>query len=91
MQYQVINLGTPEKPQFINLRVQCFDDEKASFTKLFKEYKNVFTWSYEYLKMFDTQTMQHIIPIKGKNLCNKNYVRCTLAWSLQSKQSWISC
>ena len=64
MQYKVINLGTPDKPQNINLGVQCYDEEKSTFTKLFKEYKDVFTWSYEYLNMFDTQIMQHVIPIK---------------------------
>ena len=26
MQYEVINLGTLDKPQDINLRVQCYDD-----------------------------------------------------------------
>lgn len=43
MQYEVINLGTLEKPQNINLRVQCSDEEKSSFVKLFKEYKDVFS------------------------------------------------
>lgn len=60
----MINLGTPDKPQNINLGVQCSNVEKASFTKLFKEYKDVFAWSYEYLKTFDTQIMQHVILIK---------------------------
>ena len=61
MQYEVINLGTPDKPQNINLGVQCSDEEKFSFIKLFKEYKDVFSWSYEDLKTFDTQIMQHVI------------------------------
>ena len=43
MQYEVINLGTPDKPQNINLGVQCSDEEKMAFIKLFKEYKDVFT------------------------------------------------
>ena len=64
MQYEVINLGTPDKPQNINLRVQCFDEEKESFIKLFKEYKDVLAWSYDDLKTFDAQVMQHVIPIK---------------------------
>jgi hypothetical protein len=64
MQYEVINLGTPDKPQDINLKVQCTSSEKDSFTRLFKEYKDVFAWSYEDLKSFDTQIIKHIIPIK---------------------------
>lgn len=64
MQCEVINLGTLDKPQNINLGVQCLDEENASFVKLFKEYKDVFSWSYDDLKTFDTQVMQHMIPIK---------------------------
>ena len=37
MQYEVINLGTPNKPQNINLGIQCSDEEKVAFVKLFKE------------------------------------------------------
>lgn len=64
MQYEVINIGTLDTPQNINLGVECFDDEKASFIKHFKEYKDVFAWSYDDLNTFDTQVMQHVVPIK---------------------------
>ena len=64
VQYNVINLGTLDKPQNINLRVQCSNDQKVVFTKLFKEYKDVFAWSYEDFKTFDTYIMQHVILIK---------------------------
>lgn len=60
----LINLGTPNKPQNINLMVQCTPNEKSSSTRLFQEYKDVFAWSYKDLKTFDTQIMQHVIPIK---------------------------
>ena len=32
--------------------------------KLFKEYKDVFTWTYEDLKTYDTKIIQHVIPLK---------------------------
>ena len=64
MQYEVINLGIPYKSYNINLRVQCTLRKRFSFIRLFKEHKDVFTWSYEDLKTFDTQIMQHVIPIK---------------------------
>lgn len=79
MQYEVINLGTLDKPQNINLGVQCSDEEKVAFTGLFKEYKDEFAWSYEYLKTFDTKIMQHVIPIKELSLCNKDCGKCILA------------
>ena len=72
MRYEVINLGTSDKPHNINLEVQCFDEEKDAFIKLFKECKDVFAWSYEYLGTFDTQIMQHVILIKeGEKLVQK--------------------
>ena len=64
MKYEVINLGTPDKPQNINLGVQCTLNEKDAFIILFREYKDEFAWSYEDLKTFDTRIMQHVIPIK---------------------------
>ena len=64
MQREVINLGTIDKPHNINLRVQCTPSKKDFFIRLFKEYKDGFAWSYEDLKTFDTQIMQHMIPIK---------------------------
>ena len=29
-----------------------------------KEFPDVFAWSYEYLKVYDTGLIQHVIPIK---------------------------
>ena len=37
---------------------------KAAFVKLFKEYKDVFAWTYEDLKNFDTSVMQHVILLE---------------------------
>jgi hypothetical protein len=40
--YENVNLGTNENPQCINLGLECSRQEKASFIKLFKEFKDVF-------------------------------------------------
>ena len=32
--------------------------------KLFKEFKDVFTWTYKDLKTYDMMIIQHIIPLK---------------------------
>ena len=32
--------------------------------KLFREFKDVFTWTYEDLKTYDMKIIQHIIPLK---------------------------
>jgi hypothetical protein len=31
--------------------------------KLFKEYKDIFSWMYDDLKTFDTNIIHHIIPM----------------------------
>ena len=42
------------------------------YLNLFKIYKVVFAWSYEDLKSFDTNIVQHKIPLKsGINPCKK--------------------
>ena len=48
----------------MNLGTTCTHVEKAAFMKLFKEFKDVFVWTYEDLKNYDTKIIQHIIPLK---------------------------
>ena len=38
--------------------------EKEKYIDLLKEYQDVFSWSYEDLKAYDTNIIQHKIPIK---------------------------
>jgi hypothetical protein len=68
LDYEKVNLGTNEKPQFINLGLGCSKQEKDSFIKLFKEFKDVFAWTYEDLKTFDPNIIQHAIPMKPHTL-----------------------
>ena len=62
--YEAVNLGTEQDPKNINLAKNCTSTEKATFMKLFREYKDIFTWTYEDLKMYDTKIIQHVIPLK---------------------------
>ena len=64
LRYEAINLGTEHNPQTINLGTNCTHVERETFMKLFKEYKDVFTWTYEDLKTYNTKIIQHIIPLK---------------------------
>jgi ribonuclease HI len=41
--YEKVNLGTKDNPQYINLGVGCSKQDKATFIKLFKEFKYVFS------------------------------------------------
>ena len=64
MQYELINLGTEAEPKYVNLGNCCSPRERRRFINLFQQYKDIFAWTYEYLKTYDTHIIQHIIPIK---------------------------
>ena len=64
MKYETINLGTVSNPQIVNLGTNCTSLEKLAFIKLFREYKDLFAWTYDDLKTFNLQIMQHVIPMK---------------------------
>ena len=63
MSVELINLGTNQIPQNVNLGLGCSPFERASFINLLKQYKDVFAWSYDDLKTFDTSVIQHTILV----------------------------
>jgi hypothetical protein len=40
-----------------------------------KDFPDVFAWSYEYLKVYDTKVIQHVIPIKYDHKSFKKNLR----------------
>jgi ribonuclease HI len=68
LSHEKVNLGTSENPQCIKLGLGCSKQEKDSFVKLFKEFKDVFAWTYEDLKTFDPNIIQHVISMKPQTL-----------------------
>jgi len=58
------NIGTEEKPKLIKLSKALPPDEKVKYINLFKDFQDVFPWSYEDLKSYDTSIIEHNIPIK---------------------------
>lgn len=64
MKYETVNLGMKEDPKDVNVGLGCSPQEKAAFVMLFKNYKDVFTQTYEDLKNFDNSVMQHVIPME---------------------------
>jgi hypothetical protein len=68
LSYEKVNLGTSENTQCINLGLGCYRQEKDAFVKLFKEFKDVFAWTYDDLKTFDPNIIQHVIPMKPQTL-----------------------
>ena len=64
MQYELINLGTEAEPKYVNLGKCCLLGETSWLINLFQQYKDIFAWTYEDLKTYDTHIIHHIIPIK---------------------------
>ena len=58
------NIETELKPKIIKFSKTLPQQEKEKYITLLKEYQDVFSWSYEDLKSYDTSIIQHKIPIK---------------------------
>jgi hypothetical protein len=62
--HEIVNLGTPENPKNVNLDKTMSKEERKAYLKLFRQYQNVFTWSYKDLKTYATRIIQHKILLK---------------------------
>ncbi len=58
------NIGTEENPKMIKLFKTLPPDQKLKYVELIKEFQDVFSWSYEDMKSYDTSVIQHTIPLK---------------------------
>ena len=59
-----VNLGTEGNPKMVKLSKSLPEDQKVKYVELLKEFQDVFAWSYEDLKSYDTSIIQHTIPLK---------------------------
>jgi hypothetical protein len=66
LQYETI-IGTNDHSQNINLGKGCTQQEKSTFIKLFKEFKDVFSWTYGDIETFDPNIIQHVIPMNPQD------------------------
>ena len=58
------NISTAAKPKMIKLAKSLPADMKKKCIDLFKEFMDVFSWSYEDLRAYDTNIIQHKIALK---------------------------
>ena len=58
------NIGTEDDPKIIKLSKKLPAKEKEEYVNLMKKYTDVFAWSYDDLKEYDTSIIQRTIPIK---------------------------
>jgi hypothetical protein len=58
------NISTEEDPKFVKLSSSLLREQRAKYTELLKEFSDVFSWSYEDLRTYDTTIIEHKIPLK---------------------------
>ena len=58
------NIGAHEDPNITKSSRTLSLEVKEKYIKVIKKFPNVFSWSYDDLKFYDTSIIQHVIPIK---------------------------
>jgi hypothetical protein len=58
------NIGTKKDPKFVKLSRSPSREQRAEYAKLIKDFDDVFAWTYEYLRTYDTNFIEHKIPLK---------------------------
>jgi ribonuclease HI len=58
------NLGDEQCPKTINLSTQLTAEQRSDYGSLMKEFSDIFAWEYSDLKTYDTQVIEHRIPLK---------------------------
>ena len=58
------NIGTEEDPKVIKISKNLTQESKERYIKLMKEFYDVFTWSYDDLKVYNLGVIQHTIPVQ---------------------------
>lgn len=58
------NIKTKQEPKFVKISTSLYEEKINIYVELIKESVDVFSWKYEYLKIIDTNIIQHKIPLK---------------------------
>jgi ribonuclease HI len=58
------NIGSQEEPRFVKLSSSLTREQRAEYMQLLREFANVFAWTYEDLKTYDTSVIEHKILLK---------------------------
>jgi hypothetical protein len=56
-------VASEQDPKHVNLASHLFEKQKVDYGKLMREFSDIFAWQYDDLKTFDTEVIQHKIPL----------------------------
>ena len=62
-----VNIGTYEDPNIVKIGKGTNEEERKKLTKLLHEYRDVLAFSYDDLKGYREDVIQHTIPLKDEN------------------------
>jgi hypothetical protein len=57
------NVSSEKDPKYVNLASHFTEKQKDDYRELLKEFADIFAWKYDDLKIFDTEVIQHKIPL----------------------------
>ena len=69
------NIGIQSYPKFINMSTKLIADQRSKFCSLMKEFADIFAWEYSDLKNYDTNIIQHRIPLEKDTIPFKEKLR----------------
>jgi hypothetical protein len=58
------NIRTEGNPKFVKLSRSLSKEQRVEYAELLKEFTDVFSWTYEDLRTYDTGIIEHNIPLK---------------------------
>jgi hypothetical protein len=58
------NIGMQDEPRFIKLSSSLTREQRVEYIELLREFADMFAWTYEDLKTYDTSVIEHKIPLK---------------------------
>jgi hypothetical protein len=58
------NIGTENEPKFFKFSRSLTKEQRDEYTKLLRDFADVFSWTYEGLKTYDTSIIEHKILLK---------------------------
>jgi len=58
------NIGMEQDPKWVKMYIILSREKRDEYVRLMKEFTDVFTWTYEYLRTYDTSIIECKIPLK---------------------------
>ena len=59
------NIGTKNYPKFVKISKSLIEETRNKYKNLLRQYLDVFAWSYNDLKTYSKDIMEHKIPLKS--------------------------